>query len=417
MAGGAEMVPSLGDPIDPEMVVLIVDDHTENIRLLERALGRIVGLRLVSTTEPVDAIRIYEREAPDLVLLDLHMPEMDGLAVIEAFQRMTDPDDFVPWVVLTADVAPEARTAALRLGAHDYLLKPLDPTEVVLRVRNLLRARSLHVRVAASRAALAEELARREEAERAEQARRDALRDEIRHVLDDRLVDVVYQPIVDLRTGSVVGAEALSRFTSEPLRGPDRWFADAADVGLGEPLELLSIELAVAHVADLPDDAFLSVNLSPAALAQGIDLAARAHDGRRLVIELTEHAVILDYSVINAATAEYRAQGIRLAVDDAGAGFASLQHVLALSPDFIKLDIVLTRGIDSDPVRRALAAALVRFAREVGAELIAEGIETVGELATLQSLGVGLGQGYHLARPMALPLPEQVPAVLATQQA
>jgi EAL domain-containing protein (putative c-di-GMP-specific phosphodiesterase class I) len=95
---------------------------------------------------------------------------------------------------------------------------------------------------------------------------------------------------------------------------------------------------------------------------------------------------------------------VRLAVDDAGAGFATLQHILRLQPDLIKLDLSLTRDIDKDPVRRALASSLVSFAREINAQLIAEGVETAEELETIRALGIAFGQGYHLARPQPLPL-------------
>jgi EAL domain-containing protein (putative c-di-GMP-specific phosphodiesterase class I) len=156
---------------------------------------------------------------------------------------------------------------------------------------------------------------------------------------------------------------------------------------------------------DLISSAYLSVNLSPAAvLAPNLmPLLARVPMGR-LVIELTEHTAIQDYGPLLAALARLRASGARLAVDDAGAGFASLRHILRLAPDIIKLDITLTRDIDADPVKRALASSLVTFAREIDASITAEGVETAGELGALRELGIGSAQGYYLARPGPLPL-------------
>jgi EAL domain-containing protein (putative c-di-GMP-specific phosphodiesterase class I) len=123
------------------------------------------------------------------------------------------------------------------------------------------------------------------------------------------------------------------------------------------------------------------------------------------VVEITEHELIEDYAHLLDALTPLRTAGIRLAVDDAGSGYASLRHILSLQPDIIKLDIALTRGVDTDPVRRALASALVGFARDTGSVIVAEGIETSAELAALQRLGVPLGQGFYLARPGDLPLP------------
>jgi EAL domain-containing protein (putative c-di-GMP-specific phosphodiesterase class I) len=124
---------------------------------------------------------------------------------------------------------------------------------------------------------------------------------------------------------------------------------------------------------------------------------------RRIVLEVTEHAAVRDYGRLNAAVGTLRSRGVRLAVDDAGSGFASLQHILRLAPDFIKLDMELTRDVDNDLARRALAAALISFAAEIGATIIAEGIETEAELSTLRDLGVAYGQGFFLARPAELP--------------
>ena len=122
-----------------------------------------------------------------------------------------------------------------------------------------------------------------------------------------------------------------------------------------------------------------------------------------MVLEVTEHAPVEDYDQLNRTLRTLRARGIRLAIDDAGAGFASFRHIVRLAPDFIKLDMTLTRDIDADPARRALATAMVSFALEIGATMIAEGIETEQEFRTLRSLGIGLGQGYFLGVPGSLP--------------
>ena len=209
-----------------------------------------------------------------------------------------------------------------------------------------------------------------------------------------------------LRTGRVVGVEALARFQLEPRRGPDKWFDEAWAIGRGVELELAAVRTALRAFETLPQEVFLAVNVAPRTILDpALAEALREAPGARLVLEMTEHARVEDYGPLLTALAPLRARGVRLSIDDAGAGFASMQHILRLRPDFIKLDLVLTRDIDTDPTRRALTAALVAFGHDVGALILAEGIETRCELIALQRLGVAFGQGYHLARPMPLPAP------------
>lgn len=157
----------------------------------------------------------------------------------------------------------------------------------------------------------------------------------------------------------------------------------------------------------------MSLNVSPETLASGaLEPLLDGVPGDRLIFELTEHAPVADYEPLRKAVDNLRKRGVRIAVDDAGAGFASLQHILKLAPDMIKLDLALTRDIDDDPVRRALAAALVAFAGETGAKIVAEGIETSREQETLSKLGINIGQGFHLARPRPLPVPLAVGGIV-----
>ncbi|WP_231956941.1 MULTISPECIES: EAL domain-containing protein [unclassified Actinoplanes] len=225
----------------------------------------------------------------------------------------------------------------------------------------------------------------------------------VQGVLDSRAVRMVFQPIVRLHDGRAVGFEALARFDPGTFAGPDRAFAAASLCGLGVPLELLALRQALRRLPELPGDAWLAVNLSADALLDADVLdTLLAHGGDRLNVEVTEHAQVSDYDLLGGALDSLRRTGIRLSVDDAGAGYASLQHILRLRPDLIKLDISLVRDIDTDPVKTALGRCLNDFATGIGARLIAEGIETAAELARLRELGVAYGQGYHLARPGAL---------------
>ncbi len=213
------------------------------------------------------------------------------------------------------------------------------------------------------------------------------------------------QPIIELATGRTLGAEALARFTSDPQRPPNEWFDEAHQVGRGLELQIAAVAAALDQFEHLPPDTFIAVNISPEGAASP-QLAAvlQAVPPDRVVLELTEHTRIDDYAALLATLTPLRDRGVRIAVDDAGAGYAGLHHVLRLAPDLVKLDLALIKDIDQNPAKRALATALVAFADETDATIVAEGIETAEELATLQRLGITCGQGYHIARPGPLPL-------------
>ena len=390
-------------PSTPERsMVLIVDDEPMNIRLLEKLLATMEGVDVVSTSRAREARSLFLAHRPDLVLLDLHMPELDGLEVLRLISGVVAPDDFVPVMVLTADVARESRNDVLAAGAHDFLVKPLDASEVMLRVANALHTRALHVVVEGNRRELARRVHDLEEEARAERRRVEEEIRRLREVIDARQLEVVYQPIVRLRGRETVGFEALSRFHAAPARSPDQWFADAARHALRGELELLAITLALQGLDRIRGDRFLSINVAPEILVTSDfteSLVALGSDLARVVLELTEHSRVDDYAPLLEAMRDFRGRGTRFAVDDAGSGFASFSHVLKLQPEWIKLDIEFTRGIDHDPARRAIAAALVQFATEVGSNVIAEGIENEREFETLVDVGVPYGQGYFLARP------------------
>jgi EAL domain-containing protein (putative c-di-GMP-specific phosphodiesterase class I) len=199
----------------------------------------------------------------------------------------------------------------------------------------------------------------------------------------------------------MVGVEALARFVGLPERPPNAWFAEAEAMSLGVHLELVAIDKALDALLELSPDVYLSVNVSPATLmdARFCRLVSRA-DPRRLVLELTEHARVGDYECLDRAMDTLRAAGMRIAIDDAGAGFSSLRHILKLRPDLIKLDLSLIRDINLDPSKQALAASLISFAEKSNATIVAEGIESAGELSTLVELGVGYGQGLFLGEPV-----------------
>lgn len=227
--------------------------------------------------------------------------------------------------------------------------------------------------------------------------RRAAARDRIATIIATAGFAPVYQPIVDIPAGMTVGYEALTRFGDGSR--PDEVFATARECGLGIELETATLRAALAGARTLPSRAWLSLNVSPTLLADvptlGSVLGPRS---RLLVLEVTEHESIEAYQPLRDAAIRLGPE-VRLAVDDAGAGVANFNHLVELRPDFVKIDIGLVRGVDSDVSRQAVMAGIVHFAAPSGCQVIAEGIETDAELKTITELGVTLGQGYLLGRP------------------
>lgn len=237
---------------------------------------------------------------------------------------------------------------------------------------------------------------------------------QIDEVTDRRLFHMAYQPVYSLRTGELLAVEALARFDSEPYRPPNLWFGAAEYAGRGVELELAAIEAALDGAAGLPDSVAVSVNASPQTVADSrlADLL-RVCNGRPVTIEITEHALIDDYRALGDHLRKLRDLGVRIAVDDAGAGFASLRHIVLLAPDVIKLDITLTQDLMSSPLRRALGGSLIEFALHSDAVLVVEGIEEHEDLSVWSLLGAHACQGYLLGRPGPLSFPMVSPEISA----
>jgi EAL domain-containing protein (putative c-di-GMP-specific phosphodiesterase class I) len=232
-------------------------------------------------------------------------------------------------------------------------------------------------------------------------ARAEEQRAEIELVLDDAAARIsqVFQPVVDLRTGLVSGYEALSRFEGS-RRPPNAWFAQAHRCGLGIELEMVAAQ-AQLEAPNRPRGTRLSINLSPSAMLSAEAEQLLAGDLSHLILEVTEDELVAEGGALEERLADLRRRGARLAVDDIGAGYAGLKQVMRLQPDVLKLDRSLVAGVSSDPAKGAMVDALVRYSRRIGADVCAEGVETLEDLEALADLDVTYGQGYVLARPAA----------------
>jgi EAL domain-containing protein (putative c-di-GMP-specific phosphodiesterase class I) len=291
----------------------------------------------------------------------------------------------------SADTDQELVVDMLRAGASGYVARDAPAERLTSSLRQAVEGDTVFAH-APEHEAVAERRAR------------------IRAVMEGDELDVVFQPIVELDSRAIVGYEALSRFSAEPQRGPHEWFEEAHEVGLGPELELCAIRKACERSRALPEGVFMSVNVSPVTTERPelLTLLAGCHV-EHVVLEVTEHAPVEDYPRFRVAIARVRALGASLAVDDAGAGFASLRHILELDAELIKLDGSLTRSLDEGRRGRSLASAVISFGHESGASVLAEHVETEEQAVELHRLGVDYGQGYHLGRPRPLPVASPLP--------
>jgi EAL domain-containing protein (putative c-di-GMP-specific phosphodiesterase class I)/response regulator of citrate/malate metabolism len=379
--------------------VLVADDEEVVLVALAELIASDESLELVGTARDAqEAIEFALREHPDVAVVDVKMPGGGG---VRAAREITASRLQTRVVALSAYDDRASVVEMLRAGAIGYVVKGTPATEILRMIRSAIRGEVvLSSEVMAN---VLEELTGRLHKEDREDELFKSHRETIQRVLDDGGPEMVFQPIIDLVTAEVMGLEALARFPWDPDRVTETWFSEASSVGLRLELELAAVAAALRHLSAVPKGAYVAVNAVAETLMspQLFDLLQDV-PGERIVVELTEHARVDDYATLNAAMGSLREDGVRLAIDDAGAGYASLRHILQLSPDIIKIDSTLTRNVYRDRPKRALAAALTTFADELGATVVAEGIQSREELDTLRELGVHYGQGFFLARPEPL---------------
>lgn len=354
--------------------VLVVEDDAD-MRGLVCDILALDGLTPVPVPDGTSALTCMSETPVDLVVLDVSLPGRTGYSVLDEI-RHTPALRALTVVLLTAG-GQHGLVQGLRAGADDYISKPFEVDELLARVHAHLRARE-RWRESVGRASTIPTA-------------------HLRALCEQRSFDIAYQPIVELISMNTVGHEALARFRDG--QSPAEMFAAATAVGLGVALELAAAGLALESAGHLPADSWLSLNLSPAALLASEPLQAPIGlCSRPVIIELTEHERVEDYPALTKA-AQRLGPAIQLAVDDAGAGYASLSHVVALHPALVKLDRAWVDGISYDLVRQALVRGVLGVANATGSAVVAEGIEQAEDLEVVQELGVALGQGFLLGRP------------------
>jgi EAL domain-containing protein (putative c-di-GMP-specific phosphodiesterase class I)/CheY-like chemotaxis protein len=382
--------------------VLVAEDDPGVRQALAALIDAEPTFRLVGVAaDATEAVELASLHATDVALIDVRMPGGGGPAAVQGIARVSPATKVI---ALSAQSDRGTVIEMLQAGVVGYLLKGGSVEEIAESIKRAAAGEgTLSVELTTN---VIEELVGLLDEQKRVETRRDLLRRRMTEVLvDESSFSMVFQPIVSLDDDAVVGAEALARFAHRPLRGPQLWFAEAEGVGLREKLELAAARKAIAALPELPPDIYLAVNVSPSTVSSSRFRAlVSPAEGVRLVIEITEYAAVEDYGHLGARIAELRELGVRVAIDDTGAGFASLTHLLRLDPDVIKLDRSFVEAIDSDQSAQALASGIVAFGARSGAEVVAEGIEKGEQLAALVELGVQHGQGFHLAMPGPLPL-------------
>jgi EAL domain-containing protein (putative c-di-GMP-specific phosphodiesterase class I)/DNA-binding NarL/FixJ family response regulator len=379
--------------------VMLADDEEDVLDVMTDLMTSDPAIDVVGRAQDArQAIDLARVASPDVALVDVRMPGGGGPVAARGIRRDSPPTKVV---AVSADSHPEAILAMLDAGASGYIGKE-EPIEQILRAVHRAVDGKASIAVS-SLASMTERLVERG-TEGTSRERRVAA-DRIAKAIEGPAMQMVYQPIVGIFRGDVVGLEALARFRGTPRnRPPDAWFEEAASVGLLAELELAAIELALGDLDRVPDGTFLSVNLSPETVCSEELPALLGDRAERVVLEMTERPLDDEARVIGCLRS-LRESGTRLAIDDVGAGYAGLGRVVILSPDFIKLDRSVVAGVATDPSRRSLIKRLMSFSDDVGIGVIAEGIETQADLEELRMLSVPFGQGFHLGRPGPMPDP------------
>lgn len=392
----------LFDPIRFEEDGLTTDTHIRRmLKIVRTHLDMDVGF----VSEFVDGRRVFKQvDARDV------SPVKEGGSdpLEESFcARVADGrmPELMPDAALNSEAAKMPVTRAVPVGAHMSVPLRLPDGKVFgtfccfsFKPNTSLNERDLRI-MRAFAAIVAEFIHEELEIERDVELKRER----IEWTIAQQSFHVRYQPIYRLHDETVAAFECLARFEGEPYRSPDQWFVEAEEVGLAGELEIALVRKALEALAHLPKDIMLTVNFSPATImTRGFEELFATLPLERVVLEVTEHAAVANYLELAARLHPFRLRGLKLAVDDAGAGHSSFRHVLDLRPDTIKLDMSLTRNIDRDHGRQALAGALAMFGRAMGSQIVAEGVETEAELDALRRVGVTKVQGYLTGRPMPL---------------
>lgn len=362
--------------------ILLIDDDFDFVEIITMRLEShgFVVTKAYSGEEALEKVK----ELPQLILLDVIMPGMNGYDVCHTL-RQDKKSRHIPIIMLTAKNAQQAKIEGFHIGADDYITKPFESEELFARIEAVLRRTS----------ALEESPQEREK-----------LSVEIKKVIDEGLIVSLFQPIYYLKPKKLLGVEVLNRPVIDGYFSNSEVLFDAAfKLGMIFDLEMVSHKLALKKLGDYSSDHLIFFNIKPYLIEDEKFREYADHlsdfylNYKMIGLELTERTAIKNASAFYQMLKFFKNKGFKISIDNIGSGYASLNSILEIRPDFVKINIRLINNIQADPVKQNLLRAIVMFCRQSGIISIAEGIETPGELKTLVKLGVDAGQGYLLGRP------------------
>jgi EAL domain-containing protein (putative c-di-GMP-specific phosphodiesterase class I)/DNA-binding NarL/FixJ family response regulator len=382
--------------------VLIADDEQVVRESLAGVIGSDPSLEIVGSAEDAQgAIDLAAWRLPDVALLDVRMPGGGPRAAAE-IARLS-PSTRV--LALSAAEDRESVLTMIRAGALSYVGKTASNEEILNAIHGTAEGGTQLSPRAVN--GVFEAIADTAEGDGSSNGNGSSLgsdpREQIERIIERQAVELAYQPLADLATLRVVAVEALPRFRTRPMRSPESWLVEAAKHGWLIDLELVALNAALGHVAMLPSDAFLAVSISPeTALSDRSRDLIRGADQSRIALELNEYSADQD-ELPTGALDELRADGVRVAVHHAGSGRRSLRHIVRLAPDLIKVDMSMLRAMSADPTGHEPVSSFIGLAFDIGAMVVADGVETEQEVETLRRLGIDHAQGNYLARPGPIP--------------
>ena len=366
-----------------EEIILVVDDEPDALEMLKFRLDK-EKFQVITASQGLEALERAAREQPSLILLDVLMPGLSGYEVCQRL-KAREETKAIPIIMLTVKAETESKIEALNMGADDYITKPFAIKELVARIRVALRRGGVKIKPD-------------------DQAKEERLK-ELRRIIDERDVSCLFQPVVHFPSRSIFGYEALTRGPQgSDLADPTALFTLAEEAGLVFELERVCRDKILWAAKDLPPTQVLFLNLNPRLISdprsqEGNLFKSRQVGVGEMVLEITERTAIKDFESFRKALERLKRLGIRVAIDDTGSGYSSLQAIAELKPEFLKLDISIVRDIDKDEVKQSLVETIIHLSRNMGGLAIGEGIERVEEYRTLSDLGVEYGQGYLFAHP------------------
>ncbi len=366
--------------------ILIVDDEPAVSQLLNVLLtSQGYATRMAATGR--QAIENASSNI-DLILLDMVLPDSTGIKVCQQLKSNSQSRD-IPIIAISGKQNKTDRIESLYSGVEDYLTKPFEPEELFARMDVVLRRHKVKIN---------EEIPLHNQ----------ETIGELKRIINDECINVCFQPIYFLKPVRLLGLEMLSRpQTSTPMFNPEIFFKTALKYGVYYEVEMIGWRKGLKIVSESFDNGQkLFLNCDPYLVES--DKFKTVKDTFSLFgvttndifLEITERSAVIAFEVFYEKLREYRQDGFKIAVDDLGAGYSSLESIIEIRPEVIKLDRHIVNGVCGDPYKNSIVKMFVSFCKENGIICVAEGIETKQDFEALIELGVDAGQGYYLCRPL-----------------